>query len=212
MDKKQLINLLETEEDTNKLADKILALNDNKTDSQKVVTKYEHGNKVICIKPLVINSSSRHYCEVKEGSIHNLICANNTVGGTLGIFGIISCTNPKFEEHFKLYIKQEVKPVIFITEDGVDIFEGNEVFIVNKFFSLGFSKGVKYNNHKDNKFFSTKEKAEEYIIMNKPCLSYNDIINSIKDSNLLRSLMKDDGLLISVIKSRILKIVKNKLR
>lgn len=26
-------------------------------------------------------------------------------------------------------------------------------------------------------YFSTKEAAEEYILMNKPCLSYNDVIN-----------------------------------
>ena len=28
-----------------------------------------------------------------------------------------------------------------------------------------------------NKYFSTKETAEEYILMNKPCLSITDILN-----------------------------------
>jgi hypothetical protein len=67
------------------------------------------------------------------------------------------------------------KQPLFTTEDGVDIYKGDEIFIVNKFFTIGFSKGVEYNNHKDNKFFSTKEAAQEYIILNKPCLSINDV-------------------------------------
>ena len=44
--------------------------------------------------------------------------------------------------------------------------------------------------YKNQKQFSTKEKAEEYIIMNKPCLSYNDVLNtvSIKNKNTFNTL------------------------
>ena len=75
---------------------------------------------------------------------------------------------------------EKSKPVLFKSFDGVDIYESDGIFIVNKFFSLGFSKGVSYNNHKDNKFFSTQEAAQEYILMNKPCLSINDVTKNLE--------------------------------
>lgn len=76
------------------------------------------------------------------------------------------------------------KKPLFTTEDGVDIFKGN------KYFTVGI-KNVKhlfkivgpYVNPKateptgDILYFSTKEAAEEYILMNKPCLSINDLLN-----------------------------------
>jgi hypothetical protein len=73
-----------------------------------------------------------------------------------------------------MLIKDKKQP-LFITEDGIDIYEGNEIFIVNKSFNIGFSKGVKYNNHKDNKFFSSLESVQNYILENKPCLSLKDV-------------------------------------
>jgi hypothetical protein len=100
--KEQIKHILETEDNVDIITNKICKLYDKTIETK---TKYEHGDKVICIKPFILNPSPRHYCKVKEGSIHDLICTNNTVGGTLGIFGIMCCTNPKFEEHFKLYTK-----------------------------------------------------------------------------------------------------------
>jgi hypothetical protein len=36
----------------------------------------------------------------------------------------------------------------------------------------------KYESNKDeSKYFSTLEEAQEYIILNKPCLSYNEVID-----------------------------------
>lgn len=77
------------------------------------------------------------------------------------------------------------KTPLFTTEDGVDIYEGDYVcWIVNN----------KYNHYIDIKdyrkadrsmftdgtiiYFSTKEAAEEYILMNKPCLSINDLLSN----------------------------------
>jgi hypothetical protein len=320
------------------IADEILALDDNKPNVQKVEPKYKSGDKVICKKSLIIGSPKhRNICSIS--SIHNLICANNTEGGTLGIFGIMSCIDPKFEEHFELYNEQEiksdyeilsfkqdsgmtdlwtyfdnqgwarnnngrmetkpyktlddiinnhldggvkyninsvkrlsdgevftidnkvrtssyfskgniisftinkdnkllvdykldesigflncvcdhlknlikVKTPILVTDNGVELFKDDTFYHVDSYWNIGVGylhKDV-FEKLKGYKYFSTKEAAEEYILLNKPCLSYNDIINSIKDSNLLRSLIKDDGLLISVMKSRILKIVKSKLK
>jgi hypothetical protein len=84
---------------------------------------------------------------------------------------------------------QKVKQPLFTTEDGVNIFEDDNIYWVN---INTFSK-VNCNKYNDDlgeisiksllskKYeckavgFSTKEKAEEYILMNKPCLSLNDV-------------------------------------
>lgn len=89
----------------------------------------------------------------------------------------------KYIEHYK-------KP-LFTTEDGVDIFEDDDIYWIWD----DFSGGIKCNKFNDdcgeydvklvlNKHegiegigFSTKEKAEEYILMNKPCLSINEVMN-----------------------------------
>lgn len=80
------------------------------------------------------------------------------------------------------------KEPLFTTEDGVDIFNKTDNFVwVNKC-TFGLEKRIidnqrhnfffVYEPHKEL-YFSTKEAAEEYILMNKPCLSINDINNSL---------------------------------
>lgn len=76
-------------------------------------------------------------------------------------------------------IKKE-KP-LFTTKDGIDIFEGDEVWGVEVYSFKPFSDMVKKGNlfHTEKWTygkFSTKEKAEEYILLNNPCLSFNDIL------------------------------------
>ena len=71
------------------------------------------------------------------------------------------------------------KQPLFTTEDGVEIFEGDEYEVVNKntFFTHSCTCD-KYSNIKEKDFikFSTKEAAKEYILMNNPCLSISEII------------------------------------
>ena len=82
---------------------------------------------------------------------------------------------------------ERCKTPLFTTEDGVDIYEGDYVCWIGS---------IKYGDNKTNDYrtadkdmitdgsilyFSTKEKAEEYIIMNKPVLSINDIKKHLKD-------------------------------
>lgn len=57
---------------------------------------------------------------------------------------------------------EKVKNPLFRTEDGIDIYEGDSYVTMKQH---GYGK----------KYFSTKEAAEEYILMNKPCLSINDL-------------------------------------
>lgn len=60
-----------------------------------------------------------------------------------------------------------------IDEDGVAVYEGDRVYVINPNFSIGFTGKLKFEP--SSSCFSTKEAAEEYILMNKPCLSINDI-------------------------------------
>lgn len=76
------------------------------------------------------------------------------------------------------YIERYKTP-LFTTEDGVDIYEGDKYYCINAnlqekvqeiFATKSTIKSCFY------RYFSTKEKAEEYILMHKPCLSVKDIL------------------------------------
>lgn len=78
---------------------------------------------------------------------------------------------------------------LFTSEDGVDIYEGDRWYSVwikesakklHKPFEISFSDssdGATHNPDAPVLRFSTKEAAEEYILMNKPCLSIMDLIS-----------------------------------
>ena len=74
---------------------------------------------------------------------------------------------------------QKAKQPLFTTEDGVDIFEGEYYYPVEKEFYFLHEKQTNHHCTNEEKFwiFSTKEKAEEYILYNKPCLSLTDLKN-----------------------------------
>jgi len=97
---------------------------------------------------------------------------------------------------------EDITPVkldipLFKTEDGVDIFEGDKVYFVNitnQRFNIDIClQADLYKSHL--LYFSTKEKAEEYILMNKPCLSINNVLGIYNDP---------------LIKSQLIKLIKNK--
>jgi hypothetical protein len=117
---------------------------------------------------------------------------------------------------------QHVKQPLFTTEDGVDVFEGDDIYWIN----INTFEEVNCNKYNDDlgeisiksllskKYeykavgFSTKEKAEEYIIMNKKVLSLNDIFdNCINIPNTRISKAAETAILNSLKK-----IVKNKLK
>jgi len=89
-------------------------------------------------------------------------------------------------------IGNKIKQPLFTTEDGVDIFEGSTFTRVDikqwKIWAEN-SEGVTKNYDKKENWdkrgilhFSTKEKAEEYILMNKPVLSLNDLKQFFPDT------------------------------
>jgi len=103
------------------------------------------------------------------------------------------------------------KQAILITEDGVDIFEGDNYYFVNtnldfKAYAGTIMKGMTATNP-DTKKFSTKKAAENYIKMNKPCLSLNDVLEVVEDTCVitLNSTRK-------AVKEKLTKIVKQKLK
>ena len=74
------------------------------------------------------------------------------------------------------------KKPIFTTFDNVDIYEGDEYHSIllncleyKGLFIAESPNGGKFTNPSSCKTFSTKEAAENFIILNKPCLSLNDI-------------------------------------
>lgn len=82
---------------------------------------------------------------------------------------------------------EKVKTPLFKTEDGVDIYENDNWFIVyipgykgtRPLWTLYHSSDGALAIWLDDlsiKRFSTKEKAEEYILMNKPCLSLKEVL------------------------------------
>lgn len=77
------------------------------------------------------------------------------------------------------YIRKNTK--LFTTEDGVDIFEGDKFYCItipNRYDIVERVGGDMLAINEESvrkRCFSTKEAAEEYILMNKPCLSYNDL-------------------------------------
>ncbi len=134
-------------------------------------------------KHLLIHSVQR----INDGEIFTL---NDTVANTksptlfkgkIFKFEIVENT---IEVHYDGYDNIEsiskVKSPLFVTEDKVEIYKGDEYCKVNNHsdYSIvtGFIAEGAHNNYKGLKF-SSKEKAEEYVILNKPCLSINDLKN-----------------------------------
>jgi len=99
--------------------------------------------------------------------------------------------------HIDTIIK--TKTPLFTTEDGVEIFEGDSFSwfcIHNEGWTAHNEIGNPSISFSGNaKTFSSKEKAEQYILMNKPCLSLNDIGGSIPNNIYIR--------LLDMVKSRL---------
>jgi hypothetical protein len=87
------------------------------------------------------------------------------------------------KESAEKWIKENTKKPLFISEDGIEIFEGDETYAV-RLWDFGVSeKKIYYGASLNLKYFAEKERAEEYILMNKPLLSVNDIIDILDKSN-----------------------------
>ena len=93
------------------------------------------------------------------------------------------------------------KQVLFTTEDGVDILKGDSYWFINTYWYLGV--GTDYYKNKGLKYFSTKAAAEEHILMNKPCLSINDVVN-LKQYNPVETKTNFINKLKNIVKKKII--------
>jgi hypothetical protein len=77
-------------------------------------------------------------------------------------------------------LTKTAKQPLFTTQDGKIICEGDKYWSVNRntFYMAGWqaNRGDCRTTDSPEYFFSTKEAAEEYILMNKPLLSVNDVL------------------------------------
>lgn len=97
--------------------------------------------------------------------------------------------------------KEQDKPVLFTTEDGVEILEHwgeTKVWLLSTLNWIITGVGVCSNpfkgvTGKEFKYFSTKEAAEQYILENKPCLTLNEckeVMGSYKLWNPIQKLLE----------------------
>lgn len=90
----------------------------------------------------------------------------------------ITAWNSAYGLGLEKWKKAPAKTPLFTTEDGVDVFEGDKLYYILKSFEIHCNPANKYDGkNNDYKYFSTKEKAEEFVILNKPCLSVQELIN-----------------------------------
>ena len=113
---------------------------------------------------------------------------NNSIAKikTIDLVGEISLNiGTDKHEGFSLKNLKKSKQPLFTTEDGVDIFEGDN-YCYFRFHSWTCDNAIANKEFyyqdkfsKNSLYFSTKEKAEEYILMNKPCLSLKEVLDIV---------------------------------
>lgn len=79
--------------------------------------------------------------------------------------------------------KIEHSKAIFTTEDGVDMFEGEKcfwVFTTSYNPAEGLAREELLPLQSYQKAFSTEKAAEDFVLTNKPCLSYKEVVSTLK--------------------------------
>ena len=100
---------------------------------------------------------------------------------------------------------KEAKTPLFTTHDKVSIYDGDNYWVVLRDLklltdNLGNAKhtangcNIYFNGYKGEKHFSTEQAAQDYINLNFPCLSVQDLIDhkSLFEGNCI-SLLGNDG-------------------
>lgn len=76
-------------------------------------------------------------------------------------------------------LKEKAKEPILTTFDGVDLFGGESIYGVTDEFILCYTSVATKENVQRCRIFAKKENAEEYIKLNKPQYSLNDIKETV---------------------------------
>jgi hypothetical protein len=151
------------------------------------ITAYQNNNNGV-VRPDKRNEADLIYSVKRlsdgvEFKIGDRFHPNNTVRTPRVIEYISIISNRIAFNHGGSFMSHSTKAEkLFTTEDGVDIYEGETYYYVNtNTFRIdntkAFTKPENVTNdyYKNHKEFSTKEAAEEYVLMNKPCLSLADV-------------------------------------
>lgn len=95
---------------------------------------------------------------------------------------LICVGGKNIDMNISLHVLIPYKKPLFITEDGIEAYFGDKYWCIDKNDKSKIYTQGTYGNGKirteEFYFFSTKEAAEDYILMNKPCLSLIDV-NSV---------------------------------
>ena len=143
--------------------------------------KYLHSknNHIVNFENYRIHSVKR----LSDGKEEIFTIGDKTNNGTISKFEIDpNGVRVFFEEkpknyHVSLNTIKHAKTALFRTEDGVDIYKGDTIWHTDISNFKTFSSIVEYEKPFEpiKGLFSTKEKAEEYILYNKPLLTLRDI-------------------------------------
>ena len=77
---------------------------------------------------------------------------------------------------------KEYKPILFKTQDGVDVYKGDTIYVVgSQFFTV--NSCTRNETFKNEVYFAKKENALEYAMGNKPMFSLQDVINNVKTTS-----------------------------
>ena len=87
---------------------------------------------------------------------------------------------------------QKFKQKLFITNDGVDVFNLDKVFYINGWSDDDILDVLATTASKftQNKYFSTKEKAEEYVNYEKPYLNNRKVVEILNNSKNIKDAIK----------------------
>lgn len=157
-----------------------------------VIFKY---NKGLCLD---VPNYAQAPCAISgKKIIEGFSIINNQLG--------IKTTYNRF--YYSIDCPEIIKQPLFTTEDGVDIFEGDNLYSIDNMlnirkhllFNARYDDNTLLNNriffNSDYKHFSTLEKAEEYILINKPLLSLSDVWDNLK--------VKDQKEVLKFVKSKL---------
>lgn len=117
---------------------------------------------------------------LSDGEVFNV--GDRTFDGVITKFEILDDVLIVFIDNvtwITLHLVKKVKQLLFTTEDGVDIYYGAKVHSVDKNFLISADDNryipENFKPKLEYKYFSKREAAEEYILLNNPCLSIKEI-------------------------------------
>jgi hypothetical protein len=128
--------------------------------------------------------------EGSDGGKHSILgieIDQQYVGGLL----LLTDENADFKSGVTLRYATKLPTPLFRTEDGVDIYKGTTFYEVSteRWDILAESEPHKPPYDQYYKYFSNKYNAERYVLMNKPTLSVNEVLDIFRDHEVFDELV-----------------------